>query len=320
MAYVNRGNALTQLKRPEDALASYDLALAHEPDHAEALSNRGNALLDLNRPEDALASCERALALKPDYAEALNNRGNALLDLNRPEDALASFDQALAIKLDHAKALNNRGNALLALERPDDALASYDKAIMIEPDNIDALGNLANAALQCCDWKRTREIAETMDQQVAVNRSIVSPFVMLSYSVDPMRQLNCACNYIRQLVPGRLMPLCRDIPYRHDKIRIAYLSGDFHAHATAHLTAQLFELHDRSRFEVVGIAYGVNDRSSERTRLEKAFDRFHDVSNLSMAILQNYCETQRSILLSTLKDLQGVADQLSSRSGRLPFR
>ena len=67
---------------------------------------------DLKRPEEALASYDKALAIKPDYAEALNNRGNALQDLKRPDEALASYDKALAIKPDYAEALNNRGNAL----------------------------------------------------------------------------------------------------------------------------------------------------------------------------------------------------------------
>ena len=66
------------LKRPEEALASYDKAIALKPDYAEAYSNRGNALRDLKRLEDALASYDKAIALKPDFAEAYNNRGNAL--------------------------------------------------------------------------------------------------------------------------------------------------------------------------------------------------------------------------------------------------
>ena len=52
-----------------------------QPDYAEALNNRGNALQELTRPDEALASYDKALALKPDYAEALNNRGNALQEL-----------------------------------------------------------------------------------------------------------------------------------------------------------------------------------------------------------------------------------------------
>ena len=45
-------------------------SLPSNPDYADAYSNRGNALQDLNRPDEALASYERAIALKSDHAEA----------------------------------------------------------------------------------------------------------------------------------------------------------------------------------------------------------------------------------------------------------
>lgn len=50
----------------------------------------------MRRPEEALASFDAALALKPDLVSALNNRGVALRDLDRPEETLASFERALA--------------------------------------------------------------------------------------------------------------------------------------------------------------------------------------------------------------------------------
>ena len=49
----------------------------------------------LKRPTEALASYDKAIALKPDYAEAHNNRGNALMDLKHPTEALASYDRRL---------------------------------------------------------------------------------------------------------------------------------------------------------------------------------------------------------------------------------
>ena len=93
---------LLDLKHLEEALASYDKAIALKPDFAEAYSNRGNALRDLKRPEEALASYDKTIALKPDYAEAYSNRGSALLDLKRAEEALASYDKAIALKPDYA--------------------------------------------------------------------------------------------------------------------------------------------------------------------------------------------------------------------------
>ncbi len=67
---------------------------------------------------------------------------------------------------------------------------------------------------------------------------------------------------------------------RHDKARIAYLSADFHEHATSYLIAELFERHDRKRFELFGISFGPDDKSEMRARLVKAFDHFHDVRGL----------------------------------------
>ena len=62
------------------------------------------------------------------------------------------------------------------------------------------------------------------------------------------------------------------------KIKLAYLSADFRQHPVSMLTAQLFELHDRERFEVFGVSLGANDRSDIRTRVVRAFDQFHDVA------------------------------------------
>ncbi len=59
------------------------------------LSNRGVTLHELKRFEEAVASYDRALMLRPDYVEALNNRGNTLKALTRFEEALASYDRAL---------------------------------------------------------------------------------------------------------------------------------------------------------------------------------------------------------------------------------
>ena len=70
------------MKRPAEALASYNKALAIDPNHVDVLNNRGNALRDLKRPVEALASYDKALAIKPGYVKALNNRGVVLGELN----------------------------------------------------------------------------------------------------------------------------------------------------------------------------------------------------------------------------------------------
>src|SRR5262249_32042951 len=65
-----------------------------------------------------------------------------------------------------------------------------------------------------------------------------------------------------------------------DRTRLGYLSADFCQHATASLAVELFERHDRARFEVIAYSYGPDDRSPLRRRIEHAFDRFVDIRAL----------------------------------------
>src|SRR5262249_42639665 len=72
--HLHRGALLHQKGRLDEALTSYDRALAIRPDYVEALNNRGALLEDLKRPDDALASYDRAITLNPGYADAHYNR------------------------------------------------------------------------------------------------------------------------------------------------------------------------------------------------------------------------------------------------------
>jgi Tfp pilus assembly protein PilF len=145
---------LQGLERFEEAVASYDRALAAQPHYAEALSNRGNALYELQRFDEAVSSFDRALVERPHYAQALSNRGNALRGLRRFGEALESYDRAVALSPVHADALVNRGNMLKELRRIDEALDSYDRAIALQPDLADAHFNKALCELLRGDYDR----------------------------------------------------------------------------------------------------------------------------------------------------------------------
>jgi predicted O-linked N-acetylglucosamine transferase (SPINDLY family) len=64
--------------------------------------------------------------------------------------------------------------------------------------------------------------------------------------------------------------------YRHDRIRLAYLSPDLREHPVGHLIAGVLEHHDKSRFETIALSLGVDDGSRLRARMLKAFDHFYD--------------------------------------------
>jgi predicted O-linked N-acetylglucosamine transferase (SPINDLY family) len=277
----NRALALRALKRPEEALANIDLALMAHNMFAEAWNNRGIILADLKRMTEAIQSHDQALALRPDYAEAYNNRAAALFSLKRFAESLVDCDRALALRERFADALYNRGNALSELNRLQEALSSYEQALAIDPGHPNALSGLANAAMTIGDWTRTARLAEELKADVLAGRSRIQPFVLMGYHDDNALQLRCCENYVQQAGPGRLAPLWRGERYRHDKIRLAYLSADFHEHVTATLLVEMFERHDRDRFEITAISFGPDDSSAMRARLVKAFDRFHDARQQS---------------------------------------
>ncbi len=266
------------LKHYEDALACYDRALAVSPICFDALFGRANVLSELRRYEEAVATYDRGLKQRPDHLPALNNRGNALQSLERLAEAVASYDQALAIRPDCVELLCNRGNALWKLQRHSDALVSYEQALHCNPNHQPAFAGVATAALMICDWGQITKLVGKLKADVAAGNSTVNPFIFLGYCDSPALQLQCAQAFIHRTVPYSLKPLWTGELWRHDKIRIAYLSADFREHATAFLMAELFEQHDRSRFEVLGISYGEAEQSEMRFRLLKAFDQFHDVA------------------------------------------
>jgi protein O-GlcNAc transferase len=314
-AHNGLGAVLLLQGRSAEAMACCERALALRPDFAGAHCNLGGAFAQQGRLDQATASFERALALMPGSAEAHCNLGGVFTRQGRLDEAMACFERALALKPDFAEALNGRAIALQELQRPAEALASFDQVLAIKPDHRYAFSGMADAALAICDWARTAKLAGELENHISQGRSIISPFALLGCGGDPSLQLKCARMFIEDKLPVRLQPPWSGTIHRHDKIRIAYLSADFHRHATAFLMAELFERHDRARFEVVGISFGRDDQSDMRVRLVRAFDQFHDVrskGDLDAAKLLNDLQVDIAI------DLKGHTQ--NARPGILAHR
>ncbi|HZT51679.1 MAG TPA: tetratricopeptide repeat protein [Stellaceae bacterium] len=268
-----------QRRRPDAAAALIGRALAVNPKSAAAHGNLGNALSGLRRYEEAVASYDRALALRPDFAEAFNNRGNALDSLRRHEAALASYDRALALRPDFADALSNRASVLMSLRRFEEAAAALERLQALGTGHAFVAGRLLRARLHCCAWDGY-DAAVALAATEAGQRGIM-PFDMLAISPSPADLRRAAEFWMCAKCPPAAAPLWRGERYRHERIRLAYVSGDFHDHAIMRLMARLFELHDRARFETTALSFGPADGGAMRARLEAAFEHFIDVRQQS---------------------------------------
>jgi len=140
-AHDTRGTVLLAEQRPTEALAAFDAAVALRPTFTEALANRGRALLQLGRAEPALAAFTAAIALNPALPELHLNRGIAFNQLARHADALIEIDCALSLEPLQADVSNMRGIVLLAMARLPEALSGFARAVALRPDFVDALYN-----------------------------------------------------------------------------------------------------------------------------------------------------------------------------------
>jgi predicted O-linked N-acetylglucosamine transferase (SPINDLY family) len=279
-AWTHYGLALQGQARFEDALAAQERALALRPGLLAARLGRGGALRALGRNDAALADYEAVLAGDPGNADAWNGRGALLRALSRIDEALESFNRALALDPSFAEALQNRG-LLLWDEKKDfpAALADLEQAVRLEPSRPALKSNLLHLkimmALKDCDWAGADAIAQTLPALVAAGES-VPPMMLLSLNGEEMLQLQAARNIVAERYPD-LPPLWKGERFRHDRIRLGYISSDLGEHPVGAQIAQLIECHDRDHFDVIAFSTGPDDASALRQRLKAGFDRFHDL-------------------------------------------
>jgi predicted O-linked N-acetylglucosamine transferase (SPINDLY family) len=292
-AYFNRGVVLNELKQFAAALASYAQAIAVKPDFAGAYFNRGIVLRELRQFDAALASYDQAIAVKADYVEAFFNRGNVLSELRQFPAALASYDRAISIRPDYPAAYVSRGNVFLDLKQHEAAIASYDRAIALKPDFKFLQGLRRHTRMQICDWGDFDVDVARLLAGIERNELVSQPFPLLALSESGPLHRKAAEIYARQeFPPNRALPAILKRP-RHDRIRIGYFSADFRDHPVATLAAELFETHDRSKFETTAFSFGPDTQDEMRRRMERGFDRFIDVrarSHADVALLARTLE------------------------------
>ena len=274
-AHSNLGNTLKYLGRLDEAEASYRRALQIKPDHAEAYNNLGVTLQKLGRMDESEDSLRRALQIKPDYAEAHSNLGITLLDMGRLAESEVSLRRALQIKPDLAEAHNNLGNILKDMGRLDEAETSYRRALQIKPDYAQAYSNLL----------------------------FLHGYHAL---IDPQEYLAQARNWEQACVPAQDRQAARHRifqrpPLAGRRLRVGYVSGDYHQHAVSYFIEQIFAYHDKAQIEL--FLYSTNGKRDAVTeRLQALAEHWVPLSGIPDAAIRERIEADA---IDVLIDLSG---------------
>ena len=298
---LNYANVLQETFEYEQALISYMKIPSRERDQV-LLSNMAACHNNLGQPEAGLRCADQSLAVDPNNAQAWSNRGIALNDLKRHEEALASYERSIELKPDYAEAWSNRGNALNILKRHEEAIASYERSIELKPDADVVLGNMVHAQMKVCDWADLDSRCHILESRMLAGDLASNPFPILGLFDDPPLQQRCAEIYSRETLSLTNQPHTFTRRTKSAKVHIGYFSADFHNHATMCLMAELFELHDKERFEIFGFSFGPVNDDAMRHRVERGIGKFFDVSNLSDS---EVVALSREHLIDIAVDLKG---------------
>jgi predicted O-linked N-acetylglucosamine transferase (SPINDLY family) len=287
-----------------------------------ACFNWGAILGDLRRHAEAEAVYRMALAIAPQFAQARLNLGHQLEHQGREEEALAEWrtvydnenpeslgTEPVALRL---HGFNNAARLLEQQKRYDESEALMRRSLELSPRQSDVAQHYVHIRQKQCAWPVYDTFGEVTHNHLLMSTSLLG---MLDESDDPALQLLTSQRFVHEKVAKVTEPPLHKGRQREGKIKVGYLSGDLHMHAVGLLSAELYELHDKSRFEVHAFSWSREDGTPLRARLKAAMDSYTPLHTLSD---RQAAEAIAAAGIDVLVDLQGLTS--GARPGILTYR
>ena len=280
-AYLNLGNDLQDLGQLDEAIENYHKILLIDQDNAEVYCELGITFMKLGEITKSIESFKRAIKIKPDYDEAHNSLGIMFHKIGNHKEALRSYEIAYSINPKYAEVYFNLGNLLIELNQLDHAIVNYEHAYNLKTGIDCNFGNLFDTKMHLCIWDNFSKNREELIKIINRNEMVINPFALSSIVDDAKIQLNNSKTYAQDRCP-KSNALSKINNYsNHTKIRLGYFSADFREHPVADLSVELYELHDRKKFEVYAFSLVPDTLDKMNLRIKAGVDHFYDVSMMS---------------------------------------
>ena len=284
-AHANLGIILKSNGQVKEALNSIDYALKLNPILTDAINTKGVILETLGDLDEAVICFQECLKLKPDSAEAYNNMGNVHLKRDQLKEAMNNYQKALDINPNYDKAQENMGLVLQKTEDFIEAIQSYVQAISKNPnyfDNHNGLGSLlldigeldeAIASFQRAITLAPNHSTAAHNYLFALlyipgldNSQLFDEYCRLIHPNSPVQENKSAGIFVDSSSSN--VGLGHITPKREKRLRIGYVSSDFHNHPVGNNVLPLITNHDQKAFEV--FCYANLQRSDEITKKIKS--------------------------------------------------
>ena len=227
-----------------------------------------------------------ALGLDPFHAPSSSNLGMVLFGQGQFEEALSCLRRAVELDPVHVGARANLGGVLHRMQWVDESLIHFREALRLAGDNPHLLASSLRPLMDACAWDEVLGRIEKLNRDAREDTEDwadqIMPFVSLLLPLSEALQLRIARRHAAMIEErARMLPG----PAQHGrvigKLRIGYVSSDFHDHATAYLVTGMFEAHDRQRFEIFAYSSGPDSQDSSYRRRIRACSKFVDIRTMT---------------------------------------
>ena len=243
-----------------------------------ALNNLGNIFLELKKYPEAIEKYKKALNLNKNYTAAIYNLGNTYKAISEYKIALEYYYKAIISDPKFFDAYYDYAELLERTGRTEDALIYYSKLLELSPEYPYLLGSIVRSKLSICQWKSLDEEIEKIKNNL-FNKKTINAFDILFITDSLEHQTKAVKQYSEDKFPsaGNVIDLKQE---NNNKIKIGYYSSDFSNHPVGYSIVQLFEFHNKEKFDVYAFYFGKkNDETTKK--ISKECKEFIDVSNIS---------------------------------------
>jgi predicted O-linked N-acetylglucosamine transferase (SPINDLY family) len=222
-----------------------------------------------------------SLDLLPNRLNTLTNLSAVLMRQEKLEQAHDILTKAIALYPREATLYFYQGHIFSKTKNLTLALSSYHTAMELNAHYEYITGYILHTKMLMCIWEDLGINLKTLVDGINEHKKLSLCFPLLALSDDSNLQLFTSEIWVNDKYPLQIGLGDSHVSLKKNKIRIGYYSSDFNEHPVAYLTAELFELHDRSKFEVIAFSFGSSNYSEFCKRVSSAFCRFIDITKLS---------------------------------------
>ena len=264
----------------------YQQVLQLDPNHSDANRLLGLIFYSLGHHNEAVQLLNKAISVKPKFAQNHFILGGMYKHLSETDKAIACYKKCISLQPDFMEAYNNLGLIYKAKKMFSDAITCFNNALKQQPNSSYTWSNLGNTLKET---GRLDEALEALEKAFTIDPSFSEAFsnylMALNYGSDS--DLNTVFkqhaqweNYCPSELKAKRFQF--QASEAKSKLRIGYVSPDFHTHSVAYFIEPLLKAHNKENVELFGY-YNNTVFDQTNARIQTYFDSWLNISSMSDA-------------------------------------